>query len=204
MSRLRAGILVGLALCATVGVAWCLRPRPQASPGPPPQAGEPDQAALPILFEDVLPRSGIDFQHQDGATPKHDVPEVMGGGSPGSTTTGTAGPTSSWSRAAPSRPQTRPPPRELPPANSTATRATAPCRRSRRPKLPRRDPRGRHRPERLADQLRLRRPARQGPTRPLRVPLPDPRPEELPPLSGTGSEGAGAADLRATPGTGGV
>jgi enediyne biosynthesis protein E4 len=80
------GTRAGWALAALAAVAaaaggwWALRPPTSDSAeqtAPPP--GEPESVG-PFRFTDATPESGIRFRHQDGATPMHYLPEVMGGG----------------------------------------------------------------------------------------------------------------------------
>lgn len=71
-----------LVLGAGAGAAWWgVRPGSQPLADQPPSVSpSPDRPECPVRFEDVVRAAGIDFRHQDGATPMQYLPEIMGGG----------------------------------------------------------------------------------------------------------------------------
>jgi hypothetical protein len=81
---MRSRVLLGVATIALIGVAgswWLIFARsPTTQPSIVSKEEAADANASPIRFTDIIADLGIDFRHQDGATPMQYSPEVLGSG----------------------------------------------------------------------------------------------------------------------------
>ncbi len=68
---------VGTACLVLVVLAGCSRPEPEPETGGEPAAGT---AAPSVLYADVSRRAGVAFDHDNGATARKYLPEIMGSG----------------------------------------------------------------------------------------------------------------------------
>lgn len=77
--RTKLVLIVACVGMAAVGAAFLLLRKPDAPPAAPEPSArtEPNN---PIRFEDVIGSTGIDFRHEDGATPMQYLAETMGAG----------------------------------------------------------------------------------------------------------------------------